>query len=85
MHYVFLNIVEYIPPGAHLVPPSSPCAWQEQERLNQQLLNLDLEGVDLGLELRGLVNQHGCGNDGARDAACATQHYKGGWGEKRRE
>jgi hypothetical protein len=44
-------------------------AATSQSRLDEELLDLVLEGLDLALELRSLVCGHGRGNHGAGHAA----------------
>lgn len=41
--------------------------------LDEELLNLQLDGEDLGVELASLVGRNGAGNDGAGDTASATE------------
>ena len=69
------------PPAAALRTPTFAClclARWSTDRLDEQRLNAVLEGVDLVLELGGLVRQDGAGDDGARDAAGPPQRDLGG-------
>lgn len=44
--------------------------------LDEQLLDLNLEGLDLRLELGSFVGRHGAGNDGAGHTAGAAESYR---------
>ena len=48
------------------------------DNLDQELLDLELDGQNLGLEVRALVGGDGGSNDGARDTAGATEGSLGG-------
>jgi len=51
---------------------------REGNHSNEELLNVSLEGKDLGLELRSLVRGHGAGNHGPGGTAGTAKGLLGG-------